>query len=141
MDHIDPRDVLDAGITFPSDAKDLGPTSWEGRAAERWQYSETILKVIKMTTSTWFVDQSGPSPTPLFKSQAITPFGQTPPIGYDNFTYAAWADGTPPASKFDRIKGTDTCPKSNQCGSPARQLMRLRMGELHGFARYHEYKP
>jgi hypothetical protein len=134
---IDPRDVLDEGISFPSDAKDLGPTHWEGHAVEKWEYSDVILKVIKMTTSDWFVDQSGASPKPLFKSQAITPFGRTPPIGYDNFTYTSWVDGTPPAAKFN-IQGVASCPKSSRCGSPARQMTRRRMGEWHGFSRYEE---
>jgi len=133
---IDPDDNMTKFDPFdPFDVtKDLGPTTWEGKTVEHYQWKDKIFKIVTMEIDDLYVDTSGAKAVPVFLHQTLTPFGQAP-IGGQNVTWTNWKVGTPPADKF-KIAGVDVCPRSNNCGDQSQQAHRLRSGQLHTFARY-----
>jgi len=112
-----PSIVAEIGLTgfaLPNGTVDKGAVQREGRALELYEWSETILKVVKMS-STRLYAQVAPngSAVPVFETEAITPFGAIP-IGTSNVTWKSFMPGRPAAAKFV-IAGTDTCPKAKHC--------------------------
>lgn len=135
---IDPDDKLEAFDPFdPFDTvKDLGKTTFEGKAAEHYQWSDKIFKIIKMQTTDFYADISNPkAAVPLFSTTVLTPFGQAP-MGRQNETWTNFTHAAPPAAKF-KIAGVATCPQSGQCGQQSKQTHRLHMRQFHTFARHH----
>eukprot|EP00935_MAST-01C_sp_MAST-1C-sp1_P002453 g2453.t1 len=122
-------------------AKDMGKATIMGKQLEDFRYDESVvihgIPVFKMSTIDFFVDTSGAQAVPVFKSEALTPFGGAQ-IGTTNTTYTSFVPGAPPASKFD-IKGLDTCPQDPQCDQPPMQLRRLSLGQYRTFAAYAAY--
>lgn len=135
---IDPRDTMDAGrdIFLDTNATDMGSTTYEKHTAEHWQWKETILKVITMSTTDFYADISGSSVLPLGEVQTLTPFGGAA-IGQSTASWTVFKAGAQPASKFD-IQGMDTCPQDPQCGQNSRQLQRLALKNMHTFHNYLE---
>ena len=83
---------------------------------ELYEWSETILKIIKMS-STRFYARILPNGTalPVFESETISPLGHK--TGTENLTWTSFVPGRPPAVKF-AIAGIATCPKSKHCQEP-----------------------
>ena len=131
---IDPEDTLDTGKNYFLDpnATDLGKVTYKGQAAEHYQWSETIFKVIKMQTTDFYATEDD---IPLGAKTQLTPFGG-PAIGGGTVSWEGFKAGTPPAAKFD-IAGVDSCPQDPQCGQPSLQHRRLLDKQFHTFARYH----
>lgn len=102
--------------TLPDSAKDRGPTVLDGRTVELYEWSETILKVFKMSDTKLYARVlTNGTAVPVFESETLAPLGR--PIGTENLTWTSYVPGRPPATKF-AIAGTDTCPKSKHCQSP-----------------------
>ena len=133
---IDPRDTLDPFDPFdPFDkVTDMGPTTLDGKAVEHYQWSDVILKIIKMQTTDFYADLSGPTAVPVAAYTKLTPFGEQQ-IGGQNQTWSNWVPGVPPVEKFT-IAGLKVCPRSQNCGSSQMQAHRLRTRQLHTFSRY-----
>lgn len=105
------------GITLPNGTVDKGPAVIAGEAVESFEWSETILKVIKMSTTHFYAKvAANGSAVPVFESEEITPFGAMS-IGTSNITWKSFSPGRPPASKF-AIAGMDDCPQAKHCESP-----------------------
>lgn len=133
---IDPQDTLEPIDPFdPFDTtKDLGPVTFGGKPAEHYQWKDMILKVIQMSITDFYADISDKkAAVPLFSSQALTPFGQTPPIGVTNQTWSNFTAGTPTAAKFN-IAGVATCPMSSQCQQSEYVLHAMRAKQHHTLA-------
>jgi len=114
--------------------KDLGQTVFEGKPAHHYQWSDMLLKIIKMQTTDFYVNQTGAKAVPLFLTSALTPFGMQQ-VGSQNQSWTSWELGAQPAKKFS-IAGLDTCPLSNQCQSHQMQGHRMRTRQLHTFYSY-----
>jgi hypothetical protein len=125
MEKFNPFDPLDT-------VHDLGS---EG-GLEHYQWSDIILKVIKMQTTDLYVDQSASPAVPVRQSSKLTPFGQAQ-IGSQNQTWSSWKAGKQSADKF-KIAGLDACPMSNKCSSPQMQHHRLRTRRLRDFWAHEE---
>merc|ERR1711988_2058180 len=127
------------GFGIDPSAKDIGSSTIGNLTVEGYEYSEVILKVIKMQTTDIYVDQTTDpaAAVPVFQSTALTPLGRTPPIGYQNTTFSNIVRGTPDASKFD-IKGADTCADGGpqNCGQAPMQLHRLMSRNHRTFWKY-----
>jgi len=121
---LDPGETLD-NLFLDPDAKDKGPTTLNGKAVEQWEWTEVILKIIKMSTTDFYADQdTNPSMAiPVFQNQRLTPFG-APQIGSENHTWTNLTAGPVDPAKFV-IEGLDTCPQDPQCQEPAWQHKRL----------------
>ena len=135
---IDPQDTLDPFDPFDpfDDVADLGKATYKGQPAEHYEWKDKIFKVITMQTTEFYADISKPNgAVPLFSTSALTPFGG-PSIGTTNETWTSFTAATPSADKFD-IAGVATCPQSNNCGQNSKQLYRLKMKQLHAYAKYH----
>jgi hypothetical protein len=126
------------GFSIDPAAKDIGASTIGNLTVEGYEYSDVILKVIKMQTTDMYVDQTT-DPTaavPVFSHTVLTPFGRTPAIGSQNQTFSNLVRGTPDPSKFD-IKGADTCPDgAEQCQQQTLQLHRLMSRNYHTFWKY-----
>jgi len=133
---IDPDDTMSPFNPFdPFDAvKDMGKTTLGGKTVEHYRWSDVILKIIKMQTTDFYAQFSGKTAIPVAAYTVITPFGMQQ-IGSQNQTWTNWTAGTPSKAKFD-IAGVDSCPLSNNCGSPQMQAHRLRTRQLHSFYRH-----
>jgi len=133
-----PIDVNDTMRPFspfsPFDAvKDLGATTFKGRPAEHYQWAEKVLKVITMSTTDLFIDQTDKAhAVPLFMTEELTPLGRH--LGTQNHTWTNWTATTPPAAKF-AVQGVDTCPLAKNCGSHEKAFEALRSRNFHTFAR------
>lgn len=135
---IDPEDAL-LPFGIDDDAKDLGSVTIDGKVLEHYQWKDVILKIIKMSTTDFYCDQSNSSyAIPVSQSEALTPFGGAQ-IGSSNNTWTNFVAGKQPAEKFD-IKGADTCPESAQCGQSVRQLHRLSNRQYRTWLRYAQLK-
>jgi hypothetical protein len=135
---IDPDDHMSGFSPFDpfDDVSDLGPTTYAGKPAQHYQWSDVIFKVIKMQTTDFYADISNPKAAiPYFAGTVLTPFGQAP-IGTQNQTWTNWDPTTPPAAKFN-VSGVDVCPRAQNCGSSSRQLRRLQARQFHTFYRHH----
>lgn len=135
---IDPDDQIQGGKAefLDDNATDLGSVTLNGVKAEQYQWFDTILKVIKMATNDFYVDVSSSPVKPLLVVQHVTPWGG-PEIGQSNNTFKTFTSGKQPAEKFN-IQDVDQCPQNPQCGSPAKQIHRVHMRQLHTLAKYHE---
>ena len=109
-----PDNVYTDPLKFDASAKDLGPATVAGQRAERWQWYDSIFKVVHMDTQDWFVGKNAQGePVPLVNTETITPFGGAA-IGQFFGNYSDFST-TIDASKFD-ISGLDTCqPPSQGC--------------------------
>lgn len=135
---IDPRDKLEPFDPFdPFDAvKDLGKTTFEGKAVNHYQWADKILKIITMQTTDFYADISNPKAAiPVFALEELTPLGRKPPIGVTNHSWANVKGGAPDPKKF-KIAGMDTCPKSKKCQQQSKQAHRYGLKQLHTAARY-----
>lgn len=79
--------------------KDLGqatvkqPTSIGGasKECEHWRWTETILRVIPMSTTNFYVDMNAAGgPAPFFSSQVVKPFNK--PIGVENASFVGYKE-------------------------------------------------
>lgn len=133
---IDKDDTMDNGKGFflRANASDLGPGTFMNRSAEHYQWKDKIFKIVTMSTTDLYADQSGATVVPLGVVETLTPFGGRP-IGAAHTTYTSFQPGAQPADKFD-IQGVDTCPQDQGCNAPPLQLHRLASGQRHTFARY-----
>jgi hypothetical protein len=132
---IDPQEPL-YPMEMDPEAVDMGPATIKGVGVEKFEYYDTIFKVIKMETFDFYVDISGSGDAkPVFKTSVLTPFGG-PPIGTSNETFTQYVAGPPPASKF-QIAGLDICPMSSNCGSSTFQSHRLAAGRHAAFYKHH----
>jgi hypothetical protein len=148
-------------LRLPKEAVDLGPTTLDGKTVEHWRWSDKVLKVIKMQTYDFYAenrsvpaaaatlagrgeavakvayceDEAKRCYVPIFSSEALTPFGQRPPIGYQNTSWLSLQMQLPAPAKF-KIAGEEACPQSPSCGSSTWQAHRLRSHQLHGFYSY-----
>jgi len=89
----------------------------DAKTCERWHWSETVFKVIKMQTTDFFVDNSGKTPAPFFSTSMLTPFGS--PLGQENASFIGY-QAMDVSDYFDidmhALKGT--CPMSDKCNPP-----------------------
>ena len=135
---IDPDDTLSRFDPFdPFDkTKDMGATTFEGKAVEHYRWSDMILKIIKMSQTDFYADISNPKAAiPVFSMELLEPLGQQPPIGTTNQTWSSFTAGAPDPKKFN-IAGAATCPRSGNCGQSEMQGHRAALRQLHTFARY-----
>ena len=133
---IDPQDTMGTFDPFdPFDTvKDKGETSYKGKKAHWYEWSDVIFKILKMQTSDFFVDDSAPAtPKPIALNTALSPFGIH--MGAQNNTWAQWTPGKQPAAKFT-IAGVAACPMSSKCQQGQHQASRARRGDWHTFYRY-----
>ena len=131
-----PSDFLDPLAVYPN-ATDVGPTTIMGRVAEHYHWSDTVLKVIKMSTTDFYADTSVPTAAvPIYATVAITPFGGAQ-IGSQNQTWQNWKSGPPDSAKF-KIAGVDACPRSRQCAEPEWQAHRLASRQYRTWQSYHK---
>ena len=129
LDPFDPFDPFDK-------TKDMGATTYEGKAVEHYRWADVILKIIKMSQTDFYADISNPkAAVPVFSTELMEPFGQQPPIGTTNQTWSAFAAGAPDPKKFV-IAGAATCPRSGNCGQSEMQVHRAALRQLHTFARH-----
>ena len=113
--------------------KDIGATTYEGKPAEAYQWSEKILKIITMSTTTLWINQADKAHAiPIAMSEDLTPLGRH--LGTQNHTWTNWSATTPPAAKF-AVQGIDTCPMAKNCQSSEKALQALRSRNFHTFAR------
>jgi len=132
---LDPEETLD-NLFLDPDAKDLGATTLNGQQVEKWEWKEVILKIIKMSTTDFFADQSNASMAiPVFMNQKLTPF-DGPQIGSENHTWANVKAGPIDPTKFTDIVGLDTCPEDPQCQQPSWQHKRLAFRQYATWAKY-----
>jgi hypothetical protein len=115
-------DGIDTGLDKP---KDLGKESITQPAAighttkvcEHWQWTETLLKVVKMSTSSMFVDNTGKTPAPFFSSTSLTPFGGAM-IGQENSSFIGYQP-MDVSDKFDIDPASvSSCKMSSKCNPP-----------------------
>lgn len=113
IDDIIPRP---SARTLPDHTKDRGPKVLDGQHVELYEWSEMILRVIKMS-DTKFYARLLPNGTaaPVFESQTVMMLGRK--MGTENLTWTSFVPGRPAAGKFV-IAGADTCPMSKHCQSP-----------------------
>jgi hypothetical protein len=120
---LDPEETLERFGIDP-DAKDKGSTTINGQSVEQYEWSDVILKIIKMSTTDFYADVSNSSMAiPVFQTERLTPFGGAQ-IGSENHT---WADVTPQPidpAKFD-IAGVNSCPQDPQCQQSGWQAKRI----------------
>jgi len=129
---IDPADTMKP-YALHHDAKDLGKTTLDGKTVEHYQWSQVVLKVIKMSTTDLYTVKQAGYDVPAFQSEQLTPGGIQPPFGTSNKTWSAVKLGPPPAAKFQIVNAT-TCPQSKKCGSSvAWQAHRIASGQQHTF--------
>jgi len=74
-----PKDRGQASVTQPAA---IGGAT---KTCEHWKWTETILKILPMSTSDFYVDMSTTPPAPFFVSQVIKPFNR--PIGQENSSF------------------------------------------------------
>lgn len=118
-----------AGFALPNSTVDRGATTLDGRPVEEYQWSETMLKVITMSTTSLYASlAANGSAVPIFQTRAETPLGM-PAIGTSNMTWTRFEGGRPPAAKM-RVAGADTCKQSKRCKGPGPlQTHRLLTGQ------------
>ena len=137
---IDPRDTMQPyGLFSPFDTvKDLGSTTMMGKPVRHFEWSDKILKFIKMSTTDFYVDNTThATAVPVYLTQKLTPFGMSQ-IGGQNITWTSWNATAPPKEKFD-IKNMDSCPVSKQCQQQKFQAHFLSSGYHHTFANFQNY--
>lgn len=131
---LDPEETLDNLFVDP-DAKDKGQTTLNGKTVEKWQWSEVILKIIRMSTTDFYADQSNASMAiPVFQTERITPFGGAQ-IGSENHTWTDLKAQPIDPAKFD-IAGLDDCPEDPQCQQPGWQHKRIFFRQRATWAKY-----
>jgi hypothetical protein len=123
---------LEPGFLDPN-ATDLGSVKVQGRTLEKWQWKETIFKIIVMQTSTVLVDQTVNPAVPFQETDDLTPFGQ--PMGTFTSTWSNFKNGTPDPSLF-AVTGVEKCPMAQNCGEARKQMTRLRNKDFATFAKY-----
>ena len=118
------------GFTLPNGTVDKGSAVLDGQKVELFEWSETILKVITMSSTRFYAKVSANgSAVPVFESEALTPFGAMA-IGTQNVTWKSFVPGRPPAAKF-AIAGTAACPLAKHCQTiPAFQRHRRLSGQV-----------
>ena len=102
-----PKDLGEASVTQPAA---IGNTT---KVCERWRWTETLLKLIPMSTTNFYVDMSVKPPAPFFESQIIKPFNKE--IGEQN---SSFIDYTPKdVEAFFDIDNASiaTCKMSDSC--------------------------
>ena len=105
---------------------------------EHYRWSDTILKVIKMSTTDFYADISTPgSAVPVYATVVLTPFGE-PQIGTQNQSWTNWTAGTPDPAKFD-IAGVGTCKPSHRCAEPDWQAHRLGSRQYRTWQRFQKH--
>jgi len=111
---------------LPSDYVDKGAVTLDGQQVEEYEWSETVLKVIKLTTTRFYARLSANgSAVPVFESEDLFPVGGKP-LGVQNLTFESFVPGRPPAAKFT-IAGADTCPKAKHCEEPVGAFLTHRL--------------
>ena len=68
---------------------DLGKTTFEGKLVEHYRWSDVILKFIKMQTTDFYAEFTGPTAVPVAARTVLTPFGMAQ-IGSQNQTWTNW---------------------------------------------------
>lgn len=127
-------ELLPFGID--DDAKDKGSVVVDGKTLEHYQWHDVILKIIRMSTTDFYCDQSGSVAIPVSQTEHLTPFGGAE-IGQQNNTWTNFVAGKQPAEKFN-IANADECPEDPQCGNNVRQLHRLASRQFKTFMKYHQ---
>jgi len=113
-------------------ARNLGPREVDGKQTTMWRHRETILGIITMEIDDIYVDADE---TPIMEHESITPFGQH--LGDSNTTWTNFKGGPQDASLFVVANVTD-CKISQNCGSNARQVKRLREKNWRTWAYYQQ---
>ena len=102
-----PKDLGQATITQP---KSIGGAS---KTCEHWRWTETLLRIVPMSTTNFYVDNSVQPPEPFFSSQVIKPFNK--PLGMENSSFIGYK-AMDVSDSFDLDPDSvANCQKSDQC--------------------------
>jgi hypothetical protein len=88
-----------------------------GKTCKGYFWKTTLLGIITMETSTFYVDESDPSnPVPCAEFDNLTPFGRA--IGSEGATWVQWTPGTPDPKIFE-FANKAGCEEGKNCNSNA----------------------
>ena len=106
-----PKDMGKVTVSHP---KSVGGTTKE---CEKWEWTETIARVIPMERTSFYVDVSTTPPTPFFATNEIIPFTQK--LGEENASYLQYQ----PMDVSDYFDidpdSVSKCQESTQCNDNA----------------------
>lgn len=105
---------------IPSDAKDKGPSTYKGIAAELYTTTESFpILNVTMSSQDFYLDTTGATVKPVAFVLDQTPFGEH--IGGQSTMFQDFAAGAPDASRFV-VNGKAQCQEAQNCGgSEARE--------------------
>jgi hypothetical protein len=122
-------------FSLDKDAKYLGSTTFQGKDADEWTWTEYIIPKLhlgKLQQTNFYVSKDSP-PLPLQESDIIEPFGQH--LGVQNQTWSQFKAGPPPDVAF-AVHGIDKCPMSPNCNAQNRVAHRQRARDMKNLAFY-----
>lgn len=105
-----PKDKGQKAITQP---KAIGNTT---KVCENWQWTETILGVVPMQETNFYVDMSAKPAAPFFMSSTIKPFNN--PIGEENSSFIGYKAMDVSDDLDIDPASVSTCAKSDSCDPP-----------------------